>query len=80
MIFPGKKAVWHRLSFPPPPLGRSPGAGDHEHGARGPTARAPPVWKRGSSVRGPGRGALWSAGQQCGLLLLEGDQGRARCP
>lgn len=26
MIFPGKKAVWHRLSFPPPPLGRSPGA------------------------------------------------------
>lgn len=24
MIFPGKKAVWHRLSFPPPPLGRSP--------------------------------------------------------
>lgn len=43
MIFPGKKAVWHRLSFPPPPLGRSPGAGDHEHGARGPTARAPRV-------------------------------------
>lgn len=42
MIFPGKKAVWHRLSFPPPPLGRSPGAGDHEHGAHGPTARAPP--------------------------------------
>lgn len=70
MIFPGKKAVWHRLSFPPPPLGRSPVA----------PRRAPPVWKRGSGVHGPGRGALWSAGQQCGLLLLEGDQGRGRCP
>lgn len=67
MIFPGKKAVWHRLSFPPPPLGRSPGAGDHEHGARGPTTRAPRVetWQQrtwpgtwGAVVRGA---AVWAS-------------------
>lgn len=82
MLFPGTEAEWHRSSRPPlPPLGRSPGAGDPEHRARGPTVRAClPVWKRDGRVRGLGRGAVWSAGQECGPLLLEGGQGRGRVP
>lgn len=70
------------ITLPPtPPLGRSPGAGDPEHRARGPTVCAcPPVWKRDSSVHGLGRGALWSAGQEWGPLLLEGDQGLSQVP
>lgn len=70
------------ITLPPtPPLGRSPGAGDPEHRAHGPTVCAcPPVWKRDSSVHGLGRGALWSAGQEWGPLLLEGDQGLSQVP